>query len=84
MRQWYFKKASLDRLEQRNTGLYKYSSPYSTDLEVCQQIRHPPPLKITLNYIWWWGSSPEASRNMEYLFIVFILMFTLTRSGRTW
>ena len=40
-------------------------------------------LDLTLNCIWWWGSSSGELRRVEYSFIVITLMSTLTRSGRT-
>ena len=46
-----------------------------------------PPLKkrsalsVTLNYIWWWGSSSRDLESTEYLFIAIISRFTLMQSG---
>ena len=36
-------------------------------------------LDMTLNSIWWWGSSFWALGNVKYLFIVITPRFTLTR-----
>ena len=38
-------------------------------------------LGMTLKCIWWWGSSPEALRNVEYLFIAISPRSTLTLRG---
>ena len=40
-------------------------------------------LGMTLNCIWWWGSSSEALRNMKYPFIGITSRSTLIRSGST-
>ena len=40
-------------------------------------------LDMTLNGIWWWGSSPEALGNVEYSFIAITPRSTLTLSGST-
>ena len=40
-------------------------------------------LDMTLNCIWWRGSSPRSLRNIEYLFIAIALRSTLTWSGGT-
>ena len=38
---------------------------------------------MTLNRIWWWGSSLEALGNVEYPFITITPRSTLTQSGST-
>ena len=40
-------------------------------------------LGITLNIIWWWGSSSRDRGSVEYSFIAITPWFTKTRSGRT-
>ena len=36
---------------------------------------------MTINYIWWWGSSTRNLESVEYHFIVIIAKSTLTWSG---
>ena len=37
---------------------------------------------MTLNCIWWWGSTSEVLESVEYSFISITPMSTLTQSGR--
>ena len=51
------------------------------------QVPPPPPrrdlLAMTLNCIWWWGSSPGYLGNVKYPFIAITLRFNLTWNGST-
>ena len=65
--------------------------PLSTDLEYADFIpgRNIKPsqksvLDMTVNGIWWWGSSSEDLESVEYHFVVIIPSSTLTGNGGTY
>ena len=60
----------------QSAGVVKYTD--------CRKVGPPPPpLNMTLNSIWRWGSSPVALRNIEYLIFAITPRSTLTRSSCT-
>ena len=65
----------------------QYRLPCWLGLEYTNSLqRGTPPSKtgdlgMTLNCIWWWGSSSVVLLSVEHLFIGIIPRFTLTRSG---
>ena len=59
-------------------------TPYPLGLHLYRGVKTPNEcFDITLNCIWWWGSSLGALWNVKYLFIAITLRSTFTRIGST-
>ena len=60
--------------------LHRMSSFFNENIDTSNYRRVPV---MTLNSIWWWGSSSGVLRNVEYPFIAITPRSTLSRSGST-